>query len=262
MTTMSHRLKAGSSELVIPTIRRTQSVLWAVWLSALIVLSAVPVSPQITSSTSESAPPDLDLILQRIEDAQRQNPAQFRAYQVTREYKVFRGYDKLPTSEVVAQVDFVPPDVRTYKIVEARGSSWGAKIVRELLSSETSSSRKEHSTEISRANYGFVFLRQQNFHDVPEYVFAIFPKRKDKYLLRGQIWVEAHSCRIRQIEGVPARSPSFWLKDLHITLQYGELGGIWVPVAFDAIAKVRFLGEFTLAGVNIKRSESLSAAPR
>ena len=262
MTTMSHRLKAGSSELVISTMRRTQFVLWAFWLSALIVLSTVPVASQISSSTSESKPPDLDLILQRIEEAQHQNPAQFRAYRVSRDYKVFRGYDKLPTSEVVAQIDFVPPDVKTYKIMEARGSSWGAKIVRELLSSETSSSRKEHSTEINRANYDFIFLRQQNFRDVPEYVFAILPKRKDKYLLRGQIWVDAHSYRIRQIEGVPARSPSFWLKDLHITLQYGELGGIWVPVTFDAIAKVRILGEFTLAGLDIERSESFAADPR
>ena len=159
-----------------------------------------------------------------IEDAQHQNPAQSQPYEVTREYKVFRGYDRRPTSEVTAQIDFVPPDVKTFKIVQTRGNSWGAKIVRELLSSETSSTRKEHSTEISRANYDFVFLRQQNFGDVPEYVFAIFPKRKDKYLLRGQIWVDAHSFRIRQIEGVPAKSPSFWLKNLHITLQYGEFG--------------------------------------
>jgi hypothetical protein len=249
-------LQEGFCERVIPTIRRTQSVLWAFWLSALVVLSAIPSSSQITSSTAEIKPPDLDLILQRIEDTQHQNPAQSRPYHLTREYKVFRGHDRWPTSTVIAQIDFVPPDAKTYRIVQTSGNSWGAKIVRELLSSETSSARKEHSTEISRANYDFTFLRQQNFGDVPEYVFAIFPKRKDTYLLRGQIWVDAHSFRIRQIEGVPARSPSFWLKGLHITLQYGELGGMWVPVTFDAIAKVRILGEFTLHGLSVQPSES------
>lgn len=181
---------------------------------------------------------------------------------MTREYKVFRSPDRQPTSEVIAQIDFVPPDVKTYRIVETKGNAWGAKIVRELLSSETSSTRRERSTEISRANYDFVFLRQQNFGELPEYVFAIFPKRKDKYLLRGQIWVDAHSSRIRQIEGVPARSPSFWLTDLHITLQYGELGGMWVPVTFDAIARVRILGEFTLDGLSVKPSESKSGDPK
>ncbi len=247
---------------VTATMRRTQSVIWAFRLSALVLLSAIPLASQITSSISETKPPDLDLILQRIEDAQHQDPAQSRPYEVTREYKVFHGYDSRPTSEVIAQIDFIPPDAKTYKIVRTSGSSWGAKIVRELLSSETSSTRKEHSTEISRANYDFVFLRQQNFSDVPEYVFAIFPKRKDKYLLRGQIWVDAHSFRVRQIEGVPARSPSFWLKDLHITLQYGKLGGMWVPVTFDAIANVRILGEFTLDGVSVPPSEPNPVDPK
>lgn len=242
---------------VIHTVRRPQSILWAFWLSALVLLSPIPLASQIISSNSDIQPPDLDLILQRIEDAQHQNPAQSQPYRVMREYKVFRGHDSRPTSEVIAQIDFVPPDVKTYKIVKTRGNSWGEKIVREVLSSETSSTRKQHSTEISRANYHIAYVRQQNFRDVPEYVFAIIPKRKDKYLLRGQIWVDAHTFRIRQIEGAPAKSPSFWLKNLHITLQYGELGGMWVPVTFDAIATVRILGEFTLDGLDVQRSESL-----
>ena len=243
---------------VIATMRRTQAVLSGFCLLALLLLSAIPLASQIASSAPEIKSPDLDLMLQRIEDAQIQNPAQSRPYEVTREYKVFRGYDPQPTSEVTAQIKFVPPDVKTYRIVETRGDSWGVKIVHEMLNSETSGTRKEHSTDISRANYDIVFLRRQSFRDVPEYVLAIFPKRKDKYLLRGQIWVDAHSFRIRQIEGVPAKSPSFWLKDLHITLLYGELGGMWVPVTYDAIATVRFLGEFTLAGLSVQRSESKS----
>jgi hypothetical protein len=243
---------------VIATMRRTRAVLLGFWLSALVLLSAIPLASQIALSTPEIKPPDLDLMLQCIEDAQDQNPGLSQPYTVTREYKVFRGLNTQPTSEVMAEIDFVPPDVKIYKIVKTIGDSWGVKIVREVLSSETSSTRKEHSTEISRANYDFVFLRRQNFRDVPEYVLAIFPKRKDKYLLRGQIWVDSHSFRIRQIEGVPAKSPSFWLKDLHITLLYGELGGMWVPVTFDATATVRFLGEFTLAGLSDRPAESKS----
>ncbi len=111
-------------------MRRTQSVLWAFWLSALVLLSAIPLASQVTLSTSEIKPPDLSLILQGIENAQHQNPARSQPYEVTREYKVFRGSDTQPTSEVIAQINFVPPDVKTYKIVQTRGNSWGAKIVR------------------------------------------------------------------------------------------------------------------------------------
>ena len=230
------------------------------WLSGLVLLATLVSSSQVTSSTDEI--PNLNLILQRLEDMQHQDPAHSRPYDVTREYKVFRGADTQSTSEIMAQIDFVPPDTKTYKIIQASGNSLGEKIVREILDRETESTKKEHSSEISRSNYDFVFLRRQNFGVVPEYVLGIFPKRKDRYLLRGQIWVDASTFRIRRIEGVPAKSPSFWIKNIHITLQFAELGGMWVPVTFDSIATVRFAGPYTLAGLNVRSSEPLSTAPK
>ena len=130
-------------------------------------------------------------------------------------------------------------------------------MVRELLDRETESAKKGHGGEITRNNYDFVFLRQENFGVIPEYVLRIVPKRKDKYLLGGQIWVDASTFRIRRIQGVPAKSPSFWITTLHLTMQFAQLNGMWVPVSFDAIATVRLLGQFTLAGLNIRSSESL-----
>jgi len=235
------------------------------WLPVLVFLATVASSSQAPSSSFSSSsginPPDLSLILRRMEDVQRQDPAESRRYEVTREYKVFRGYDKQPTSQVMAQINFVPPDVKTYKITQAQGNSRGEKMVRELLDRETESAKKRHGSEVSRANYDFVFLRQENFGVIPEYVLRIVPKRKDKYLLRGEIWVDASTFHIRRIEGVPAKSPSFWIKNIHITLQFAELGGMWVPVSFDAIATVRLLGQFTLAGLNIRSSEPPATMP-
>jgi len=143
--------------------------------------------------------------------------------------------------------------MKTYKITQAQGNSRGEKMVRELLDRETESAKKGHGSEISRTNYDFVFLRQETFGIVPEYVLGIVPKRKDKYPLRGQIWVDANTFHIRRIEGIPAKSRSFWIKGIHITLQFAQLGGMWVPVSFDAIATVRFLGQYTLAG-SIRKS--------
>jgi hypothetical protein len=225
-------------------------------------LATLVSSSQVLSSTAEIKSPDLNLIVQRLEDIQHQDPAQSRPYEVTREYKVFRGDDKQPTSEVMAQINFVPPDIKTYKITQTRGNSRGERMVRELLNRETESSKKGNGSEISRANYDFVFLRQEDFGVVPEYVLRIVPKRKDKYLLRGWIWVDENTFRIRRIEGIPAKSPSFWLKDIHITLQFAELGGMWVPTSFDAIATVRLLGQYTLAGLNIRAHDPPPIAPK
>src|SRR5579864_4747108 len=234
----------------------------SLWLPVLLFLATLASSSQVPSSTPKIESPDLNLILQRLEDVQHEDPAQSRPYTVTREYKIFRGYDQQPTSEVMAQINFVPPDMKTYKITQARGNSRGEKMVRELLDRETESAKKGHGSEITRKNYDFVFLRQENFGVIPEYVLRIVPKRKDKYLLGGRIWVDASTFHIRRIEGVPAKSPSFWIKDIHITLQYAELNGMWIPVSFDAIATVRLLGQFTLAGLNIRATDPLSGEPR
>jgi hypothetical protein len=230
------------------------------WLSGLVLLATLASPSQVTSSTAEKT--DLNLILQRMEDILHRDPAQSQPYEVTREYKVFRGDNTQSTSEVLAQIDFLPPDVKTYKVLQARGNSSGERIVRAILDGETESSHQKHSREISRANYDFVLLRRQDFGVVPEYVLGIFPKRKEKYLLLGQIWVDASTFRIRRIEGVPARSPSFWLKDIHITLQFAQLGDMWIPVTFDGIATVRFLGQYTLAGLNTRSSLSNATAPK
>jgi hypothetical protein len=230
------------------------------WLPVLVFLITLASSSQPPLSIAEIKSPDLNLILQRLEEVQHQDPAQSRPYEVRREYKVFRGYDQQPTSEVIAQINFVPPDMKSYKIIQTRGNSRGEKIVRELLDRKTESAKKGLGSEITRANYDFVFLRQENFGVVPEYVLRIVPKRKDKYLLRGQIWIDESTYRIRRIEGVPAKSPSLWIKGIHIILQYAELGGMWVPISFDAIATIRFLGEYTLAGLNIQGADPLSPA--
>lgn len=217
-----------------------------------VFLAAIAAAAQLPSSGTETQPPELTWLLQRIENVAQQNPAQARPYQVTREYKVFRGDDRKPVSEITAQINFFPPDLKTYKITQSSGHKRGEKIVREILDREIESKKKTQGNEISRTNYDFVFLRHENFGVVPEYVLLIVPKRKEKYLLHGQIWVDANTFRVRRIEGVPAKDPSFWISNIHLTIQFAELNGMWIPVSFDSIASVRLFGQYTLAGRNIE----------
>jgi hypothetical protein len=159
-------------------VRRTKTATPTLWLPGFVLLATLASSSQVTSSTAEIKSPDLNLILQGLEDIQHQDPAQSRPYEVIREYKVLRGSNTQPTSEVVAQINFVPPDTKTYKFIQAKGDSRGERMVRELLDRETDSAKKVRSDEISRKNYDFVFLRPENFGVVPEYVLGIVPKQK------------------------------------------------------------------------------------
>jgi hypothetical protein len=210
---------------------------------------------------AQVAPPNLNSILDSLERTGAQNPALSQPHELTREYKVFHGDDSKPMSDVTTQIIFTPPDVKTFKITVAQGSATGKKIVSAILDQEVASAKEAHQPDISRANYNFVFLHEQNFGDVPEYVLHIIPKRKETGLLLGDIWVDAKTYRVRQIIGVPLKTLSFWVKDLHITVQFAEVNQMWLPVSVDAVATVRFLGTYTLSGLDLAPPITASNAP-
>ncbi len=232
--------------------------------SLIVLLSLVAtawVFPYLLHAQEAVTQPKLNSILDSLERTGEQNPALSRPYQVTREYKVFRSEDPTPMSDVTAQISFIPPDTKTFKITDTQGSPRGKKIVSAILEQEVVSAKEGHKRDISRLNYDFVFLREQNLGVVPEYVLHITPKRKEKGLLLGDIWVDAKTYRIRQIIGVPLKTPSFWIKDLHLTVQFASVNEMWLPVSVDAIAAVRFLGVYSLAGHNLAPSVTAASTP-
>ena len=226
------------------------------------VVAATVVLPYpLHAQEAEANPPSLDLILNSLERTEQQNPALSRPYEVTREYKVFREDDPMPVSDITAQISFTPPQTKTFQITKAEGSPRGKKIVTTILKQEIDSANDGHRGDITRSNYDFAFIREQNFGVVPEYVLHIIPKRKERGLLLGDIWVDAKTFRIRQIIGDPLKNPSIWVENLHITVQYADVNGMWLPVSVDAIATIHFLGVYTLSGLDLLPPVSASSAP-
>jgi hypothetical protein len=229
-----------------------------VLLSLVATTWAIPYS--FHAQEEKVAPPNLSSILDSLERIGEQNQAQSRPYEVTREYKVFRADEPNPISDVMAQIRFSPPDAKTFTITGVQGNPRGRQIVNSILEQEVISAKESHKGEISRFNYDFIFLREQNL-GVAEYVLHITPKRKEKGLLLGDIWVDAKTYRIRQIIGVPLKTPSFWVKDIHLTVQFASVNEMWLPVSVHAIAAIRFLGIYSLAGQNLEPPYSAASTP-
>lgn len=109
-------------------------------------------------------PPDLNAIVQSLDETRRRDSARLRPYKVTREYRMFRHDNKQPVSQVTAEISFVSDGMNTYEITQASGSSRGETIVRKILDSETQPSKKNRYGEVSDRNYEFALLRQENLN--------------------------------------------------------------------------------------------------
>ncbi len=130
-------------------------------------------------------------------------------------------------------------------------------MVRDILDLE--SVPAQSTSDISHNNYDFVFLQQEKLGDVPTYLLRMIPKRKEKDLLNGLVWVDTRTFRIQRIEGTPTKKPSWWIKSLYITLQYTDLHGLWLPTYMRAGAAVRVAGSYLLTGEDVALQLSSSA---
>ena len=250
---------SGISDLVInpePILLDADATMrsgWVLQKRDLTLLLLLVTAPLTLESTQLQAPtgPDLRSIVQSLGDARRRDSALLRPYRVTREYSVFRRDSKQPTSEVTAQIGFVPGGRSTYEITHASGNSRVEKIVRKILDRETRSTKGNQYSDISERNYEFVFVRQENVNGQGTYMLRLIPKRKQTGLLNGFVWVDQKTFRIWRIEGTPARTPSWWIKRLYITLQFAEVKGMWLHTSLKVTAFVRFFGKYVLIGHDV-----------
>jgi hypothetical protein len=75
---------------------------------------------------------------------------------------------------------------------------------------------------------------------------GVTPRRKDVLLVDGSIFLNPDSGDLVRIEGRLAKAPSFWVQQVRIVRSYQRIGGQRLPVATEAVAKVRLAGRATL----------------
>ena len=213
------------------------------------------------SAQADRTAPDATAIVSRMAQARAENRARLRPYIVTRDYKLF-GKERAKTkAQVIADVSFVPPDSKQYAIEQANGAGLGERIVRRMLESETEVAKDYRLTDFSPDNYEFRFSREEEINGHRCYVLELLPKREEKNLLRGHIWVDASSYLLHRVDGSPAKGPSWWLRDVRIVLVYSDVEGMWLQTTSESTATVRILGQHTMESrdMNYEISEPVAA---
>lgn len=188
----------------------------------------------------------LNQVLSRMQQSESEARDHSVAYAVTREYQLAAAGDRQPSSDVVVQVNFVPPAAKDYNIVKADGSDRGTSIVRKVLAHEARMTAHPEQHEISRRNYNFALLGRETLDGHGCYVLKLYPKREAVELIAGRVWVDADNFAIRKIEGATAKSPSLWIKNLNITINFDQVNGVWVQTSTQAVAQIRFVGTHML----------------
>ena len=170
--------------------------------------------------------------------------AELKQYSAIRTYEVVNPSGKLYARQVV-RLDYRAPDTKMFMTTFEEGSGLVRQMVfKRLIESETDAAagKEHHDSSITPSNYSFEVLGEQQTGSYYCFVIQATPKRQDKYLFEGTIWIDAQDFAIVKIAGHPAKRPSFWIERADFIRQYQKIGQFWLPLKDETVVHVRLKG--------------------
>jgi hypothetical protein len=169
-------------------------------------------------------------------------------YSALRTYQVVDLKGKVHAEEV-GRMEFRAPDKKTFAVTSEKGSGLIRHMaLNPLISSEieTAAGKEHHDSAIAPDNYTLTLLGEQQVGPYRCFVMQAAPKRKDKYLFEGKLWIDVEDYAVVRIEGHPARKLSFWIERADFVRQYQKIGGFWLPQRDETFVQVRLYGKKVL----------------
>ena len=165
-----------------------------------------------------------------------------RPYRATRRLEARNG-DREGWLEAVT--NYSPETGFQFEVTAEGGSGHiRTKVLRAVLEGEQEAIARGETARASldRANYTF---QPNGLDDAGLANVLLSPRRKERILLAGKMFLRPEDGGLVRLEGRPAKSPSFWIKNVHIVRSYERILGTVVPVSLESTAQVRLLGRAT-----------------
>jgi len=77
-------------------------------------------------------------------------------------------------------------------------------------------------------------------------VVSITPRRKERALIDGRIFLTPGDGVLVRVEGRLARTPSFWVSRVNVVRTYERINGVLMPVSLQTTAQLRLFGSSSL----------------
>ena len=172
-----------------------------------------PLRPKVTEN----------LVLTELAAHNEQRRSALHNYNVLRTYQVSDLKGKVHAEEV-GRMEFLAPDKKTFTVTSESGSGLVRNMaLNPLIKSEieTATGREHHDSAISADNYSLNLLGEQQVGPYRCFVAEVSPKRKDKYLFEGKLWIDV----FRGMAFRSAPPSNFWIQRADFVRRYQKIDG-------------------------------------
>jgi hypothetical protein len=240
--------------MLIPKIRAFPLVL--VLFSLMVNLSSAGAQSDREESGADIAapveplPPDIDetrLFSELLTHNELRN-AELAAYTERRTYQVTDLTGRVHAQEI-GQMEYRAPDKKTFATTSESGSVLVRRLaLNPLIASEidVASGKQHYDSAITPANYTLELLGEQQVGPYRCFLARAKPKRPDKYLFEGKVWIDSEDFAVVRIAGHPAKKLSFWIELVEFVREYQKIDGFWLPKKDETHVQLRMYGKKVL----------------
>ncbi len=218
-------------------------------LAATLFSTAQPAAKPAASQPSSCLP--VDQVVRNLEQKDAERAAALQQFEGRRVYRMqYQGFPGNREAEMVVDVIFRAPNSKQFRIVSESGSKFIVDhVLKKLLDSEREFGEEGNRRQdaLTSQNYNFELVGCDNASGNGSYALKLTPKNKNKFLYRGEIWVDARDFAVTRIEGEPERNPSIWIRKTEIHHEYKKVDNFWLPAENRTESYVRAGGRATLS---------------
>lgn len=197
----------------------------------------------IPSLVAASPAPSSEEILSKIELENVRRHLLLNEYSGSRQYTLQNPRFGKEAS-VALRMDYTHSGGERYTVLTRSGSDKLSGIIDKVLASEAGASSPLELAhhEITSANYRVRLLGMEAAVGRDCYVLNLAPRIKSRFLIAGKAWVDTRSYAVVRIEGQFAASLSILVGAPHISEEFVEVGGFWLPAHVRSVASSFLLG--------------------
>jgi hypothetical protein len=243
------------------------SLIFAPLLACLLASTAVAQSPRALTATDisqylvardekpshlrrqTSSTPSVDSIVEKMTTANARRAAELRGFQGKRWYHLqYHGFLGGRDASMEVLATYSAPNKREFTVISQDGSHLLLnRVLLKLLDSERQAFENRKQFELSPANYEFEMVDiDHGSNGSTYYVLSVKPRQNNEFLYNGKIWVDASDFAVVRMEGEPAKSPSFWIRDTQIESNWEKIGDFWFIAHNSSVSHIRMGGMATL----------------
>jgi len=198
--------------------------------------------PQILTLAGDKTQLFVEGLLARMMAHRKWQDSVLREYQTRRLFHATNNRFNIESLLEVETIFHAPGPLQSTMIRQEGSAFIREHVFEKIILAESELSAKDNADMIPE-NYQFTLIGPDACEGRRCWHMAVKPKRSEKYLVNGDVWLDAEDYAVSRIHGIPSKRVSLWISHAEIDWHFQRMNtGVWLTDKIESSSDVRLFG--------------------